>query len=116
MEAKELRIGNLVNAEKSNCFFSQGIYEVSIDTFEIIQHFKGIEDLQPIHITEDWLLKFGFKQDSDLKNSLVKNAIWFNKVNMEATYFSQKLRKINYVHQLQNLYFALTGEDLEINQ
>jgi len=24
--------------------------------------------------------------------------------------------KINYVHQLQNLYFALTGDDLKINK
>jgi hypothetical protein len=33
---------------------------------------------------------------------------------MEATYLSQKLRKINYVHELQNLYFAITGEELTI--
>jgi hypothetical protein len=69
---------------------------------------------EPIPLTEDWLLKFGFKQDSDLKNSICRYGIWFNKNNMEATYLSQKLIKIKYVHQLQNLYFALVGEDLTL--
>lgn len=73
-----------------------------------------ISEIELIPLTVDWLLKFGFKQDSDLKNSLVKNGIWFNRNNMECTYLSQKLIKIEYVHQLQNLYLDLTGEELTI--
>ena len=123
MKQEELRIGNLIQWEDD----SNDIVQVTGISFDHDEYFvsykettrneKGdalLSEFIPIPLTEEWLIKFGFKQDSDLKNSLCKNGIWFNKVNMEATYLSQKLIKIKYVHQLQNLYFALTGEELKV--
>jgi hypothetical protein len=115
MESNELRIGNYVDCYKKR--HNEKFIEVeSIELYSINYDFCGyyVCDLIPIPITEDWLLKFGFEKDSDLVNSLCKSGIWFNVKNMEATYLSHKLRKINYVHELQNLYFALTGEELTI--
>jgi hypothetical protein len=107
MKPNELRIGNYVLYENPHSDRVQ--VQVKAVDFQC-----GTHNLHPIPLTEEWLVKLGFIRDSNLKNSLVKNGIWFNSKNMEATYLSSKLIKINYVHQLQNLIFALTGEELII--
>ena len=129
MKANELRIGNYVydrggkviridflkHLEKNyDCKFGQ--HQFIGEEEEVHPLTEWTDFAKSIPLTEDWLLKMGFKYDCDLVNSLCKNCIWFNKKNMEATYLLQKLIKINYVHQLQNLYFALTGKELEIKQ
>lgn len=81
-----------------------------------------IEDIKPIPLTEEWLLKFGFFTtktgkliDATLPNfrfSLHKSG------NYDGFLFCEKdnvITNIDYVHQIQNLYFALTNEELKIN-
>jgi hypothetical protein len=76
-------------------------------------------EIDGVPITEEWLLKLGFNSiDSDpdilyyTKNNVALNAfgdhskIWLR-------YVSNTI-EIKSVHQLQNLYFALTGEELTI--
>ena len=73
-------------------------------------HFK------PIPITEEWLLKFGFfkhnnayvleKPNENIMN--FKFSIW-NDFTYNSSEFPVELK---YVHQLQNLHFALTGTHL----
>ena len=68
--------------------------------------------IKPIPLTEEWLLKFGFKKDN--------NFTW---VNLEMELMQREDGfwiwlgadlYLEHVHQLQNLYFALTGEELII--
>lgn len=122
MKTSELRQGNIVDYEctyhKITMIFKQSVqsYWIGAKEHYINNNYTcSIDSIKPIPLTEELLLKCGFKRDSDLKNSLCKFGIWFNVKNMEATYLSQKLIKINYLHQLQNLYWCLTGEELEIN-
>ncbi len=73
--------------------------------------------LLPIPLTEEWLLKLGFKLYSDYDHLFIKNSI-------EVDFFDNEAwlsigggeytigEPLKYVHQLQNLYFALTGEEL----
>ena len=112
MTSTELRIGNLILNRHNE------IHIVNENTFQDFRYprMDGNYGYSGIPLTEEWLLKFGFKQDSNLKNSLVKMGIWFNRTNMEATYLSSKLIKIEYVHQLQNLYWCLCWEELEWQQ
>ena len=73
-------------------------------------HFK------PIPLTEEWLLKFGFfkynnayvleKPSENIMN--FKFSIW-NDFTYNSSEFPVELK---YVHQLQNLHFALTGTHL----
>ena len=83
-----------------------------------------LEELQPIPLTEQWLKDFGFKKELD--NSMVKGDIaifldrrfktnLFLRDNQENKWFSFNC-KIQYVHQIQNLYFTLVGEELTLNK
>lgn len=77
---------------------------------------------EPIPLTEEWLLKFGWVLDFENQNikSFMHKTLDIDKINCvisnnffywncwENTYFPK------YVHQLQNLYFTLTNKELEI--
>ena len=105
MKASELRIGN---------FYSQfgNVHETSCFTIETLtKASKQQLWCKPIPITEEWLLKFGFEGwDLDIytMNLITNNfCILFDELEIVA-------KNIKYVHQLQNLYFALTNEELII--
>jgi len=80
------------------------------------------EYVKPIPITEEWLLKCGFEK----KLWKVKNSVYFELEKIEillndsyykkgVTYFKSCLLfefHPKYVHQLQNLYYALTNNEL----
>lgn len=74
----------------------------------------------PVKITEEWLLKFGFT--GDVNSGFGKDDIELNYITTDDHFeFEYKtsskswmLVPIKYVHQLQNLYFSLTGTELEI--
>jgi len=103
MKATELRIGNLV-------YIGSEINKIELVDFADIYENNTIILYQPIPLTEEWLVKLGFERggQSTLSEYFVNVREWNN------FYFSKiglgTIAKIQYVHQLQNLYFALTGE------
>ncbi len=110
MKAAELRIGNWV-------MYSSKIQVNENKIRECVDHPDRFE---PIPLTEEWLLKFGFINDidEDWRNDILRlNADWNNEegwffyVNYNGLRPSEHIK---HVHQLQNLYFALTGEELII--
>lgn len=128
MKANELRIGNYIWLESK-----QKEYQISSGhDIEEIDDAPLNFDAQPIPLTREWLLKFGFE-----KNNQSYQVVYT--INVEDEYeqdYTSKLylgldgqyfigipyelfrgkSKIQYVHQLQNLYFALTGEELTIKE
>ena len=96
MEEKELRIGNYVNIEDTI---------LSIDLQEL---YYNLSLMTPIPLTEEWLLKFGFEKAYETCYQY-KDFILNDKFIMMDIDITVQLK---YVHQLQNLYFALTGEEL----
>ena len=114
MKASELRIGNYI-------FDRYEIIKIDKYHFALAESFYT-EDFTPIPLTEEWLLKFGFnKVGSNYENRL----IILHTNNKTGTFdfllnepHSNKLivRVIESVHQLQNLYFALTNEELTYEQ
>jgi len=109
MKANELRIGNYVVFNYQN----EKPKEVEV---RYVAKDLAIGFMEPIPLTEDWLLKFGFEQDGELFHNQI--ALYKNGVggfNYNVNYFEhENLEEIKHVHQLQNLYFALTGEELTI--
>lgn len=126
MDMKELRIGNYIK--------SIGIIYKLISV-DIKGNLKGIDDVTtfnldgyytPIPLTEEWLLKFGFERLSYEKNYplyINKNKdgyshSFFVSIHSDFSRVSivnQSLRTLKYVHELQNLYFALTQTELTIS-
>jgi hypothetical protein len=112
MKANELRIGNYI--------LLQGVTKPTqvwiIDTTEQSTRTKA----SPIPLTEEWLLKFGFEIKLDNFNwnaGIGINEIGDFKLALRHTdnfgwFYKSRCTPIKYVHQLQNLYFALTGEEL----
>ena len=131
MKATELRIGNLVGIKETalhadGCNHSEAIFEIEEIKKDVVQ-FKGYhaneyyKDLNPISLTEQWLLDFGFKNEIGYYSkgafliSLADDASCFFKDGR--VYFNSRIiieNQSKYVHQLQNLYFALIGEDLNL--
>jgi hypothetical protein len=124
MEASELRLGSKVETFKGNVESVTGIYttedyvEISTDTCVGV-----IEDYKPIPLTEEWLLKFGFqfiKCGQDINNGKychwnywALNGFVIRSRNGRFGFNGEvKDIDIKHVHQLQNLHFALTGEEL----
>jgi len=115
MDAKELRIGNYFTGY-------DGLRQVDLELFCLLDNDVELDEIirEFIPLTEDWLFKFGFKKDS-INFQFSGIAIWFSSYSKcyQLRYCligSDIERKINieHVHQLQNLFFALTGEELEI--
>lgn len=110
MMINELRYRNWVKIDGVYCQITMlEIYQVSINKLEI----------HPIILTDKWLKDFGFKNnfrswelnkfelyDHSLLNDL--KDLRLNDINF--------CTKIRYVHQLQNLCFALTNIELTCDQ
>ena len=120
MEAKEFKIGNWVNEIRCDgkLYPSQITH---IQTHEGSSKIKcnGWFADSPIQLTEEWFVKFGFykksndcvysKESLEDQFNIMHNSFHGFKLSMDGCFvFSE----IKYVHQLQNLYFALTGEEL----
>jgi len=112
MRANELRIGNLVLDKDGNKFQINGVLENSV--FKEGDYIgTPIEWIKPIQLTEEWLLKFGFKNNELIDKHLI--FIWFgDHVGIKGMLGLVKPWSCVHVHQLQNLYFALINEELTI--
>jgi hypothetical protein len=110
MKASELRVGNYVKFKGCD---DKPFKVFRIDTTES----STFTTAEPIPLTEEWLLRFGFEQEykSQMHSVYFLNGLsyyfWYKTNKQYAQFYSAQI-EINYIHQLQNLYFALTGEEL----
>ena len=132
IQANELMIGNLLFLK-----FTNEVVEIlginAHETNKEITHtlslkkglslyYEKVSVLKPIEITEEWLLSAGWEFQYELQG-------YKNYCSMVLPFddilFNIKTKKYNwncwenvsfpkYIHQLQNLYFALTNEQLKI--
>lgn len=68
----------------------------------------------PIPLTEEILLKCGFEIDDVLAPCMHVAKEWDLEWFIDGVYLDGSNTKAVYLHQLQNLYFALKGEELNI--
>ena len=76
-----------------------------------------IKNIEPIPLTEEWLFKLNFINDRVLE--FYRNDITDSTIIIDYNFIcllGYSHVKLKYVHQLQNLFFALTGEELELKQ
>jgi len=125
MEASELRIGNwALKALKSG----QGRkLKAQIGPEDIVRIYNntGSVNYEPIPLTEEWLVRFGFEKDDTGVDIFDQDYYkWYQKEfpiigvlcqssdNLYLFDENTDTLRISFVHQLQNLYFALTGTEL----
>jgi hypothetical protein len=123
IEANELRIGNCVY--KKDAFYYEKGHEIkerlhyvtASDIYHIVE--DGDPTNHPIILTPEWLETCGWRivdQGSGPYYWLEKQC-WFHiHVSSDGSLyanFNNNAISIQYLHQLQNLYFALTGEELK---
>lgn len=125
MNANELRIGNFVNVPRADqspfridAFesLSNKFIKVAMIHPEYGENFHPLtwygNDLNPIPLTEEWLLRFGFEHR---EFSFDKGSFFLSKRTGKNEYLYQAHTnrfQVKYVHQLQNLYFAVKGTEL----
>lgn len=118
IQPQELRIGNLTNEGM--------VVQIEKDCFYVDNPKYGwlkntTNEINPIELTEEWLVKLGFEKTG--RNEYNNDVITYNlaygafivvPVGIENGEFC--MEHIKYVHHLQNLYFALTGQELTIKE
>jgi hypothetical protein len=135
MTANELRIGNFIMYSDIKKIFDVNLWFFA----ELKTKVSWINDFEPIPLTEEWLEKFGFElkdyesfeaeneihdyeivmtYDKEKKYSIDywKESEYCQLCFFDENYENRKLINgfVQYVHQLQNIYFALTGEELTL--
>lgn len=126
MKANELRIGNYLNYDLGICKVrgtTKNAVWLHDEGGPVI--IDGFLNIRPIPLTEDILLKCGFvyRNEHRGQGSILDlhNENW--KKGMSVAFMKDgTLRVLNHpqfdylhLHQLQNLYFALTGDELNIS-
>lgn len=113
MNANELRMGNYVFDKYGNI---ESVFEISKygDLYRI-------NELDPyyytsIPLTDEWLLKFGFVKVLDYPCFRLEGLqIEFNGFDSQwGSGLLDEKTVIKFVHQLQNLFFALKGKELTL--
>lgn len=111
IKASELRLGNYVWNETQQ-------KAVQVDLKILSEQFYCTDPKKawpPIKLTEEWLLKFGFERSGGLYE---KDPLTYLLTHNEALLWGEgsciNIGVIKYVHQLQNLYLSLTGQELTI--
>jgi hypothetical protein len=142
MKANELRIGNIIASSGNPRNVETWVIGKVVSISSLESQFEQIEvetdeeftwffkdSYFGIPLTEEWLLKFGFTfwvDELGIKAfylvygieyfCVATNGFWQLrsglKNNDSAWRMGNNYPFLKYVHQLQNLYFALTGEEL----
>ena len=124
MNANELRINNLIYYQEVDLTNGNEIWKIyPCDVADIQEVLLMSKKYAPINLTEEWLVKFGFEKAQDkgyleLDVSIGLSIIWLGYLAIEVNGYITSLSEKEqiYVHELQNLVHALTGEELTLKQ
>jgi hypothetical protein len=128
MTANELRLGNIIMFADYDGIVYRKISAIKFNEFGLYSDIDGtnFEICKPVLITKQWLLKLGFEYSDFYKNYKIKtgqyfNSIKYNNEDCEWCYNNDSsdagcyyVSSIKYIHELQNLYFAINQQELII--
>ena len=137
MRKNEFRIGNLIEGYLEPQISEWVEMKVCVDVLSSIESKPDNHGYRPIPLTEELLVKLGFVGDNHKYHETfyidistderleIKTTIDIHIMdNYGVAYITDNemdidintcfIRKINHVHQLQNLYYAITGKELTL--
>ncbi len=107
MTVAELRINNWYKNMSIDNPFNQIKYGHEIDYVAVY--------CEPIPLTREWILNFGFQEKYSEKRIYFRIKGMLIEVKNGSKFYYNNIH-LKHVHQLQNLYFALTNEELKISE
>lgn len=124
IEAKELRIGNLVDHISFGVVpISAVAYDALMTNYENNNYWDDLKFHKPIPLTEEWLIKFGFNENGEIEDEnflfqVIFYDCWRVYYEEKEKYGNAKCYLEGYynMHELQNLYFSLTKTELQLNE
>ncbi|TYP89439.1 hypothetical protein BC792_12740 [Sphingobacterium allocomposti] len=124
IQATELRLGNYVNlndgSEHDKIRQISGIEHKIVYTLikgcRFAQVHQSFDRIYPIPLTEEIIIKCGFERSeyNDYRHPILFGTLTLYEGVAELHISDMYSVWVNNLHQLQNLYFALTGEELEV--
>ena len=129
MKIKDLNEGNYVKRKGEYSNMQIEYFEKKIIFFKGYHYGRYLAEIEPIQLSKEWLDKFGFTFNDykkgycgkDIKGSdfplVTPENINHSGEGFRFVYEIGRVCKyieIKHVHQLQNLFYALTDEDLNI--
>jgi hypothetical protein len=121
MEARDLRIGNLIYDYRgeivtiNQIILNESFYFVGVKE----NHSRYLfDEIRPIPLTEEWLLKFGCKKLNNVTYvtpEIKQHSTYIRRCRKYYFYCAlNNFRSVDlrFVHTFQNFIFALTGEEL----
>ncbi len=118
MKKNELKIGNIVKVgglvsivtEVKQCGVRVSYSTLLGERNSYVEY----DRVEYIPFTEEWLPKMGFKKEPAWDDLTIYTLSVIDiEVNRFGLFFDQS--HIEHIHQMQNLYFALRGQELKIN-
>ncbi|WP_262246983.1 hypothetical protein [Parapedobacter soli] len=123
MKASELRLGNLFQDREGRLCQVEAVYS-DINSCEIRAINSSITSMpvKEIPLNDEWLARLGFKPRGGPGGSLIcdkvsispqgeTHLVWLHTGTFAMTLIEIEVKA---VHQLQNLFFALIGKELEV--
>jgi hypothetical protein len=122
---RELKLGNIIQEQGLPYLrLSPFIFREILDKPYLIKGLKSKEPrFKPMPLSNEWMVKLGFSENKDgqwlnhrglslwfrldLRDNVPDLTIW----NYTSLF---SIRQLQYVHELQNVYFSLTGEELKL--
>ena len=113
MKPNELRVGNWVNNNEEN-------YQITSAT--IIQLERGDSTAKPIELSDEWIKRLGFEiltdknkgfKTTSYSHTKIPFVVYWDGVRLSTGFWQGNEKR--YVHELQNLFYALSGQGLELS-
>jgi hypothetical protein len=140
MQPTDLRIGNYIFGSLKNInneiktfigkikyldVTEKEVYDCQIDVLDsdLNDIKETLGEKKPIPINEDWLKKLGFRPINNHEFSLWIDEYECSSFFVERKYYGIRVgekdvftKHVSTVHELQNIFFALTGKELTIQE
>jgi len=123
MKIKDLRIGSLIEAKKTTTIFDSGFIKVDFKALERLTFFPNqiACSVFGIEITDDILFKLGFGEiecNDGIFGFIKGGFIYVNSNQIRSIPMNEEGfllgKEVKYIHQLQDVYEYVTGEELNI--
>jgi hypothetical protein len=129
IDSRELRLGNLIygpsdREETIVAIIGEGWVKLYPGRLTGARFDAELKDCSGIPLTEEWLIKLGFEE-------VYRSLYTVRYENLQQAQFDYRFNLVEnlrhltwrgntvqceYVHQLQNLYYSLTGQELQLTQ